>query len=120
MCSQRVENECAEIKKTAQELDLTLKKAEAEKAAKDNQIRSLQEEMKAQVCHSSHNLLFFSSGTLRKRVYSAQQELFSLTKGFSKSALEWSEEDFQDDNIAKLSKERKAQEEANKKLQVRH
>ena len=50
---QRVENECSEIKKTAQELDLTLKKAEAEKAAKDNQIRSLQEEMKAQVCHSS-------------------------------------------------------------------
>ena len=41
-------------------------------------------------------------------------------KGFSKSALKWSEEDFQDDNIAKLSKERKAQEEANKKLQVRH
>ncbi|GMT32620.1 hypothetical protein PFISCL1PPCAC_23917, partial [Pristionchus fissidentatus] len=44
----RVEAECAEIKKTAQELDLTLKKAEAEKAAKENQIRSLTEEMKSQ------------------------------------------------------------------------
>ncbi|GMT04726.1 hypothetical protein PENTCL1PPCAC_26900, partial [Pristionchus entomophagus] len=44
----RVEAECAEIKKTAQELDLTLKKAEAEKAAKENQIRALSEEMKSQ------------------------------------------------------------------------
>ncbi|CAI4222378.1 unnamed protein product [Auanema sp. JU1783] len=44
----RVEQECAELKKTCQDIDLSLRKVEAEKMAKEHQIRALQDEMRQQ------------------------------------------------------------------------
>ncbi|VDL79721.1 unnamed protein product, partial [Nippostrongylus brasiliensis] len=44
----RVEAECAELKKHCQDIDLSLRKSDAEKLAKEHQIRSLQDEMRQQ------------------------------------------------------------------------
>ncbi|PIO76012.1 myosin head [Teladorsagia circumcincta] len=44
----QVEAECAELKKQCQDIDLSLRKSEAEKLAKEHQIRSLQDEMRQQ------------------------------------------------------------------------
>lgn len=44
----KVEQECDTLRKNIQDLELSIKKQEAEKQAKDQQIRSLQDEMTQQ------------------------------------------------------------------------
>lgn len=98
---------------------MSLKKAEAEKAAKENQIRSLQDEMKQQVTkllpksnlflfsYSLYNIWIFCYIYIYKSYYPQINSIFiTVTLTY-----------LQDESITKLSKERKQQEEANKKLQ---
>lgn len=44
----QAEKECDALRKSIQELDMSLKKAEAEKQSKENQIRNIQDEMHKQ------------------------------------------------------------------------
>lgn len=44
----QAEKECEALRKSIQELDMSLKKAEAEKQSKENQIRNIQDEMHKQ------------------------------------------------------------------------